>query len=676
MTHEHKYKMSISLNVLNHLGIGLYSSIPAVLSEIVANAWDADATIVQVCFRKDEDKIIVSDNGHGMDLNDINAKYLNVGYDKRRSEPPVTKTHLRKPMGRKGIGKLSVFAIADVIEVFTARNGEKHALKMDARTIAQLTEDPAVNNDYSPEVLETESIDFEAGTRIELSALKTNVTKATSKYLRQRVSRRFSIIGTENDFEVYVDDVAITPGDRGYYSFIQFLWQFGEESKRYADLVANAVEYELLENTLNVDDIHGTVDDFKIKGWLGTVKNPSQLKDSSKGIVIYAKGKLIHENFLPELDDARLFTEYLVGEIDADFMDLDELDDIITSNRQSVKDDDPRYEALRTLIKTSLNRIGNRWTKLRNQISLDLATENMYVKEWYESLRPGQQKYARRMFGNIETLGLPNDESLRQVYKMNILAFTRLSLKHELDILNDIKTAQDMNTLMRLFGSVDELEAHYYYEIVKGRLDVIEKFQYTVDENAVERILQQYLFNHLWLLEPSWERATFNTRMEQSVTKEFMKIEDALTEDERAGRIDIRYQTLGGKHVIIELKKSDRRVDLFELAKQVNKYYTALQKCLTDKFPGYYPQYLIEVVCILGKPPIGGRDPKHIADVLNTSCNARHMTYDELILQAQNSYGEYLQAQSRIGRLSQLVERIIDDIEPNAYRLETAEQLQ
>ena len=40
---DEKYKMSLSLNVLNHLGINLYSNIPAVLSEIVANSWDADA---------------------------------------------------------------------------------------------------------------------------------------------------------------------------------------------------------------------------------------------------------------------------------------------------------------------------------------------------------------------------------------------------------------------------------------------------------------------------------------------------------------------------------------------------------------------------------------------------------------------------------------------------------
>ena len=37
------YEMTVDLNVIEHLGINLYSNIAAVLSEAVANAWDADA---------------------------------------------------------------------------------------------------------------------------------------------------------------------------------------------------------------------------------------------------------------------------------------------------------------------------------------------------------------------------------------------------------------------------------------------------------------------------------------------------------------------------------------------------------------------------------------------------------------------------------------------------------
>jgi len=69
------YKMSISLNVLNHLGIGLYSNVPAVLSEIVANAWDADAEEVHIIINPKENIISICDNGIGMNLDDINRKY-------------------------------------------------------------------------------------------------------------------------------------------------------------------------------------------------------------------------------------------------------------------------------------------------------------------------------------------------------------------------------------------------------------------------------------------------------------------------------------------------------------------------------------------------------------------------------------------------------------------------
>ena len=51
MTNSVEYTMTITLNVLNNLGINLYSSVPAVLSEVVANSWDADATKVDIEYK-------------------------------------------------------------------------------------------------------------------------------------------------------------------------------------------------------------------------------------------------------------------------------------------------------------------------------------------------------------------------------------------------------------------------------------------------------------------------------------------------------------------------------------------------------------------------------------------------------------------------------------------------
>ena len=68
--------MSISLNVLNHLGLNLYSNTPAVLSEVIANSWDADATEVKIDIDIGKNIITISDNGDGMDIDDINKKFL------------------------------------------------------------------------------------------------------------------------------------------------------------------------------------------------------------------------------------------------------------------------------------------------------------------------------------------------------------------------------------------------------------------------------------------------------------------------------------------------------------------------------------------------------------------------------------------------------------------------
>ena len=139
MPKSNKYEMHINLNILNHLGLKLYSNAPAVLAEVIANAWDADATHVDIEIA--DDKITITDDGHGMSETDINEKYLNVGYERRKAEPGQTARYHRTVMGRKGIGKLSLFSIADTVEVQTVRNGEKNGFVMSAKNIASQIQD-------------------------------------------------------------------------------------------------------------------------------------------------------------------------------------------------------------------------------------------------------------------------------------------------------------------------------------------------------------------------------------------------------------------------------------------------------------------------------------------------------------------------------------------------------
>lgn len=130
------YVMELSLNVLEHLGINLYSNVPSVLSEVVANAWDADAPWVKIDIEEDPYRIVIQDGGSGMTRDEVNKRFLTVGYRKRDHEPGLTPKG-RAPMGRKGIGKLSLFSIADLITVETVKNGEKSAFRMNLNDIRE-----------------------------------------------------------------------------------------------------------------------------------------------------------------------------------------------------------------------------------------------------------------------------------------------------------------------------------------------------------------------------------------------------------------------------------------------------------------------------------------------------------------------------------------------------------
>jgi hypothetical protein len=650
MTENSPYKMSISLNVLNHLGINLYSNIPAVLSEIVANAWDADATEVYIDIRPDA--ITIRDNGNGMSLQDINDKYLNVGYTKRIHEPGLTRLG-RAPMGRKGIGKLSVFSIAETAEVYTVRHGERNALLLDSDKIQKLIED-GKSHDYRPTPLPWDSVDIDKGTRIILRGLKRGVA-TTPIHLRKRLARRFSIIGAKHDFRVWIDGDEIQPKDRDYYKYVEFLWYFGAESQEIVQACKPHGETTSLRKYFDMANVVDKAEGYKVRGWIGTVDERKNIDEQNNTIVIFAHGKLIQEDILKDFSEGGVYARYLMGEIDADFMDLDDKDDIVTSDRQRVKEDDPRYKRLKEFVWQVLKEIQSKWRELRQEIGAERALEEPILKAWFDKLKGDHQRYAKQLFGKIESLKIQDVDAKREMYKASILAFEKLALKNSLSVLESLESEEDFGLMAKVFRDIDDLEAAHYYQIVRGRIDMLQKFEELLDADAKERLIQQHIFEHLWLLHPSWERATTNQRIEQSVTREFMKIDAGLSDEEKAGRIDIRYKTAAGKHIVIELKKYRRKVTIYALLEQLTKYRNALLKCLTTQFPD--ASHVVELICILGSPPDPqGQEDEH--EKMLAAINARYITYDSLVSQTYESYKDYLEGAREMSAIIKIVDQL------------------
>ena len=129
-----KYRMSISLNILHHLGINLYSNSVAVVTETVANAWDADASLVTIDIDSANKTITIEDDGTGMSIEEINDRFLHIGYNRRKSSDTVTTPKGRSVMGRKGLGKLSLFSIAQNIKIYTKKiDGNVNAFFIDVK---------------------------------------------------------------------------------------------------------------------------------------------------------------------------------------------------------------------------------------------------------------------------------------------------------------------------------------------------------------------------------------------------------------------------------------------------------------------------------------------------------------------------------------------------------------
>ena len=648
------YKMTISLNVLNHLGINLYSNIPAVLSEVVANAWDADATIVDIFIKRD--KIIIVDNGYGMTYEDINNKYLYVGYI-RRDQPgeAITQKYHRPVMGRKGIGKLSLFSIADTIAIQTMKKGDKNGFVMSAKKIQKALENKGeASGVYHPAPLPVNKITIKKrGTSITIRKLKRG-TATTAGALRKRLARRFSIIGADNHFTVNINGKPISIADRGYFHKLQYLWHYGENSEKYISYCRRG---KLKKNVKRPDEIG--VNGYKVSGWIGSVAGAGDLKDGQDNlnkIVIMVRGKLAQEDILEDFVEGGMYTKYLIGELHADFLDTDEGEDSATTSRQEIKKDDPRYVALKDWVLGELKNIQSLWTKLRNEEGTEWALQAPAIKEWFDSLGKDNKKRAKSLFGKLNQLSIDSIDDKRTLLSYAVLAFENFRFKENLDAL-DKMTPENLQALAEIFASQDDIEASLYHQITKGRLSVINKLKDQVNNIDLEKEIQKHLYEHLWLLDTSWDRATESPSMEESVSKAWGKITAKLSREERRGRVDIKYKNPSGKHVIIELKKADVVLKTYQIIGQVDKYRIALTKILRSARRGKEP---VEVVCLVGRELSDWTD----ADEENKSRqslagkNIRVVMYQQLIEDAYMSYKSYLDKRVETGRVTKLIQSI------------------
>ena len=101
---------TVDAALLRELGERLIGRSYIALAELVKNSYDADAADCEIMFR--EDRIVVSDNGHGMSEQEFHGHWMRIGTTHKTEKKKSRLLH--RPMtGSKGLGRLSVQFLAD-----------------------------------------------------------------------------------------------------------------------------------------------------------------------------------------------------------------------------------------------------------------------------------------------------------------------------------------------------------------------------------------------------------------------------------------------------------------------------------------------------------------------------------------------------------------------------------
>lgn len=215
-------KFVVATRMLDHIGVNMYSKYPKAIAELVVNGYDADATYVTVNIKRApkknlgastpdmfdsniENKIIIEDNGEGMNEDSIREGYMFLGSGQKRIVKRTPLLH-RLPIGNKGIGKLAGFGIAKWIEVRTIKNSIGYEFVLD-RDSFENSEKMGKLQESILDRVPIQLSEFDAkgqpnGTRVTLKHLRPEIGKIDSVKLIEHLAHELPL---GKDFKVVVD---------------------------------------------------------------------------------------------------------------------------------------------------------------------------------------------------------------------------------------------------------------------------------------------------------------------------------------------------------------------------------------------------------------------------------------------------------------------------------------
>lgn len=432
------YRINIDKKVLRLLGAQLYGDTPSIISELVQNAYDADAKSVWITINTtNPSTIIVQDNGIGMTPEEINTRFLNIGQD-RRTDYPISPNG-RRVLGRKGIGKLAVFSLAKIIDVYSMKDGNIAACRLDFDDITLHNADPIALDDTQQPIEAAYLSETKTGTKIVLRNIQKDVSRSLN-YIVNRLVRTFDI--NSDDFTIYVrkneeEFKELSRKELDFFNVMDTIITFGDD---YAGLIDKVQQNSILPKykyTIKYEDLSAekkfqnipyeiTVLDksgnevkrnFSFCGWIGTIHERPSFKNfithnyettgqtkfevslTDNRITIFSRGKIGEFDILPKVQTNRIADAYVIGELYVDMFEDDDLADMAISNRRGYDETDQRYVQLIRVVTEVVTFITRRKEKINKEKKTDGEKKGAdEIKRKFVSQSPKTQQAIKDKF--------------------------------------------------------------------------------------------------------------------------------------------------------------------------------------------------------------------------------------------------------------------------------------
>lgn len=688
-----KYKMTISRLTVDKLGVKLYDKVSAVIAELVANSYDADATQVSIAAPMNEllstksagvltDKgytIQIEDNGVGMTPAEVNDFYLKVGAE-RRNDPKRGDTsgiHNRKVMGRKGVGKLAPFGVCQRIEVISS--GGKKIKGIDesgTTTTGYLTAHLILDrhailkdtgDDYTPKTGKLDgTVRNSHGTVLKLTHFDYRRVPSIDEFERQ-LAQRFGI--RTSNWGIKLVDCLKTNGDP----------EFSREVGEFAvDQLASTIvrlEPKLVNGKLQpsigrcdgkeIKEItagfHFEGKFYPISGWAGYSTAPYR-DDLMAGIRIYCRGKIaaqtrifnLKAGFTGEYD----IRSYLVGEIHADW--LDEQEDLIRTDRQDIlwsHELAATFESWgQALVKSigTLTREPKRkkaWQKFEKQSDIHARVAKEFPHESQREIRENTLEVARVISQTAEESELADPKAVQSLCELSILIGPHITLDRKLREAADSQE-DPLSVITSILKTARVAELAAFGKIADDRIKIIKKIEKLKnDPKTLESAFQSLISEAPWLVNPQWSPLSSNVSF-TTLKNEFQafykhKTGESLVLDvfsEGNKRADFVFSSMDQAIQIIEIKRpsySLTNAEMDRIMKYIDLMNEFLKKPGNDAFRQLFPNFVVTLVC--DELSLTGAQ-KTAFDSLKKDRTLEHINWATFLLRTRKMHEEFLVA--------------------------------